>query len=239
MARDNPLHVPRLPRVKSHVIRSLAVLCALAGSVLLAAAPKTSLPKVRDARLDSVLHAVEERYNSAHTLTVHFTEEYEAGKRVRQTEWGVLELRKPGKMRWDYALPAGKLFLSDGKRFYLYNPSTQRVQITSARDADDMHAPLAFLLGRLNFYKEFTNFELHGEGSDVWIETDPNSATLPYSKVEFLIAPDSRIRRLRVTEDDLSILDFTFEDEKRNTPLPPERFVFQMPAGAEIDDSTQ
>jgi outer membrane lipoprotein carrier protein len=142
-------------------------------------------------------------------------------------------------MRWDYTSPAGKLFLSDGKRFYLYTPDTKKVQVTSARDVEDMHAPLAFLLGKLNFYKEFSGFELRGDGPDTWIETESNSATLPYSKVEFLVTPDSRIRRLRITEDDLSILDFTFDDEKRNPPLDAARFVFQMPKGAEIEDATQ
>jgi outer membrane lipoprotein carrier protein len=195
--------------------------------------------KVRDAKLDPLLHGVEQRYNHARTLSIHFTESYISGTRTEQSESGTLALRKPGRMRWDYATPPGKFFLSDGKRFYLYTPTTQRVEVTSVREMGDMHAPLAFLLGNLNFYKEFSGFSTHGEGADTWIAAEPNSATLPYTKVEFLVTPDSRIRRLRVTQDDLSILDFLFDDEKVNPPLDQNAFVFHLPSGAEIEDNSQ
>jgi len=214
------------------------LLCTLAFSVSVLAAAKRPLPP-RDARLDAVLHGVEQRYNGAKTLYLKFTETYSSGKRVRQTESGALELRKPGRMRWDYATPPGKLFLSDGKSFYLYTPSTQRAEKTAFRDTEDVHAPMAFLLGKLNFYREFSSFSLNPEGNDVWVAAEPNNPSLPYSKVEFLITPGSQIKRLRVTQDDLSILDFTFEDEKLNPVISPERFVFHLPPGAELEDTSR
>jgi outer membrane lipoprotein carrier protein len=214
------------------------VLVSLAIASLAFGRPSAPKPQ-RDPRLDTVLHAVEKRYNSAHTLTAKFTESYISGDKVRQTESGTLTLRKPGRMRWDYSSPAGKMFLSDGKRFYLYTPTTQRVEVTAATDTEDMHAPLAFLLGKLNFYKEFSGFELRGEGPDLWIDVDPNSPALPYSKVGFLVTPDSRIKRLRVTEDDLSVLDFTFDNEVLNARLDPGQFIFKLPAGAALEDNTR
>jgi outer membrane lipoprotein carrier protein len=217
---------------------NIAVICALAVSLSTASAASPPKP-VHDPKLDFVLHGVEQRYNSAKTLRLKFTESYEAGQRTRQTESGILELRKPGRMRWDYASPAGKMFLSDGKHFYLYTPGTGRVEVSSIRDTEDMHAPLAFLLGKLNFYKEFSGFELHGEGPDTWIAVEPTNQALPYEKVEFLVTPDSRIRRLRVTQDDLSILDFKFDEEQRNVSLDAGRFIFHAPPGAEIEDATK
>ena len=193
----------------------------------------------RDAKLDPLLHAVQDRYNKAQTLSLNFTETYIAGRRVRKTESGTLELRKPGRMRWDYSSPAGKLFLSDAKSFYLYDPATQRVEKTPVRGSEDLRAPLAFLLGKLNFYKEFGSFESRAEGADTWIEAEPESLKLPYSKIEFLVTPEARIRRLRVTSDDLSTLDFTFENEKLNSPQDPARFVFRLPAGAELVEVSQ
>jgi outer membrane lipoprotein carrier protein len=193
----------------------------------------------KDTTLDPLLHRVEQRYNKATTLVVHFTEEYEAGKRVRHSEAGTLELRKPGKMRWDYSEPAGKQFIADGKHFYLYTPGTNRAEVTPMRDSEDMRAPLAFLLGKLNFYKEFSGFVLRPDGNNVWIEAEPNSPAMPYSKVEFLVTSEARIGRLRVTGDDLSIMDFTFADEKLNAPVAPDRFVFHLPKGAELEDDSK
>jgi outer membrane lipoprotein carrier protein len=211
----------------------------LAALIAVCACPAFPAPKAVDAKLDTLLHGVEQRYNHAHTLSIRFTESYVAGTRTKQTESGMLQLRKPGRMRWDYAAPPGKFFLSDGKHFYLYTPTTKRVEVSSIRDTEDMHAPLAFLLGNLNFYKEFSGFSWYGDGPDMWVAAEPNSATLPYSKVEFLVTPESRIRRMRVTQDDLSILDFTFDDEKVNPPLDQKLFVFRLPVGAEIEDNSR
>ena len=197
------------------------------------------LAPAKDQKLDSLLHTVEQRYNKAKTLSLHFTESYSAGKRVRRTESGVLELRKPGKMRWNYTEPAGKIFLSDGKYFYLYKPDTNRVEKTRLKESEDLRAPLAFLLGKLNFYKEFSGFSSRREGDGTWIEARPNSAALPYSEVHFLVTPDGRINRLRVMNDDLSTLDFTFEQEVLNPPFDSARFNFQLPPGAEIVEGAE
>ena len=58
------------------------------------------------------------------TLQVSFTEQYTPAGRPQRTESGTLYLRKPGRMRCDYALPKGKLCVSDGTYLYVYTPPT-------------------------------------------------------------------------------------------------------------------
>jgi outer membrane lipoprotein carrier protein len=74
-------------------------------------------------------------------------------------------LRKPGRMRWDYSQPKGKLFISDGKFMWLYTPAENRAEKMKLQESDDMRAPLAFLLGKLNFQKEFRNLQARPEGA--------------------------------------------------------------------------
>jgi outer membrane lipoprotein carrier protein len=189
--------------------------------------------------LDSILHGVENRYNHAQSLRLNFTETYKAVRRAGQVESGVLTLRKPGKMRWEYSAPSGKLFISDGKDVYLYLPDAHRVEHSKFKESEDFRAPLAFLLGKLNFYKEFRSFNLRPDGENQWIEAIPNSENLPYSRVEFLISPDARILRLQVIGQDQSIIDFAFDQEKLNIPLDVKSFAFRTPAGAELVESEQ
>lgn len=184
--------------------------------------------------LDSTLKAVEKRYNSAQSLKLQFSETYAAPRRATHTESGTLSLRKPGRMRWDYSSPAGKLFLSDGKSVYLYTPETHRAERSKLKETEDMRAPLAFLLGKLNFWKEFKRFDLRQDSAGLWIDAVPNSDSLPYSKVEFLVTPQFQIGRLRVIGWDQSILDFTFRDEKLNAPLDAALFVFHPSPGTEV-----
>jgi len=189
--------------------------------------------------LDSVLHSVENRYNHAQSLRLTFTQSYKAQKRAAQVDSGVLTLRKPGKMRWEYTVPAGKLFVSDGKDVYLYLPDVKRAEHSKFKESDDLRAPLGFLLGKLNFYKEFRSFSMRPEGENTWVDAVPNSDTLPYSRVEFLIAPDAQIRRLKVIGQDESVMEFAFEQEKLNVPLDVKSFSFRVPAGTEVVEGEQ
>ena len=155
-------------------------------------------------------------------------------RRPGQTESGVLTLRKPGRMRWDYAKPAGKVFVSNGKRTSFYDPETNQVEVTGVKETEDMRAPLAFLLGKLNFYKEFRAFTLRADPEGTWIAADPNTDSLPYSRVEFLVAEDACIRKLRVFGQDRSILEFRFENEQLNVPVELKVFDYRAPVTAQV-----
>lgn len=187
-----------------------------------------------DADLKSVLRGVESRYNRAKTLRVTFSETFSGQGRPRQSESGQLVLRKPGRMRWDYTEPAGKLFLSDGKQVYLYSPDLKRVEKMPLKESEDMRAPMAFLLGKLEFEKEFRDISLRREGNDWVITGTAKSDRLPYSKVTMWIAPDYAIRKLVVNGQDYSVLAFQFDSEQVNVPVDDEMFRFRMPAGATL-----
>jgi outer membrane lipoprotein carrier protein len=185
------------------------------------------------------LKGVQERYNRAKTLQVLFSESYSVQQRMRKPESGMLYLRKPGRMRWDYQSPAGKLFLSDGKSAYLYTPATNRVEKMKLKESEDMRAPLAFLLGKLDFHKDFKDFQKRMEGEDTVLTAQPKSDKLPYSNVEFSVTPDHRIKRLVVKGQDQSVLSFTFDQERMNPSLGDNLFQFRMPAGAEFADLSE
>lgn len=186
------------------------------------------------ADVKATLEAVERRYNNARTLQVNFEETYLAPGRGKRTEAGVLYLRKPGRMRWDYTRPPGKLFLSDGKDVYLYTPYDKQVEKMKLKEADDLRAPLAFLLGRLNFDKEFEHISGQTEPTGIVVKAQAKSTKLPYKNVEFHITPDLRMDRIVIYGQDESVLQFEFSDEKLNPPLAESLFRFALPPGARM-----
>ena len=187
----------------------------------------------------ALLAGIEKRYNTAQTLQVSFTETYTVQGRKRPAESGELYLRKPGRMRWDYATPAGKLFLSDGKFLYYYSPATNRAEKMKLKETEDMRAPLAFLIGRLNFKEDFKEFRASEEKGAILVTAIPRSEKSPFTEVTFLAAPDFSIRRLVVTGADRSILEFEFVNERRNVAVEERQFRFRTPAGAEFVDLTR
>jgi outer membrane lipoprotein carrier protein len=184
----------------------------------------------------ALLAGIEKRYNSAQSLQVRFVETYTVQGRRRPPESGELYLRKPGRMRWDYASPAGKLFVSDGRFLYYYSPATNRAEKMKLKETEDMRAPLAFLIGRLSFQEDFKEFRTREETGGILVTAIPRSDKTPFIEVTFLAAPDFSIRRLTVTGADRSVLEFEFSNERRNVPVDDRQFRFAAPPGAEFVD---
>jgi len=193
-----------------------------------------------DTQLSNLLATVEARYNHARTLQVLFQEQYTRKGEPHRAEAGRLQLRKPGKMRWDYSQPQGKLFLSDGKYLYLYTPADNRAQRMKLKETDDMRAPLAFLLGKLHFQREFRNLQANPVVGTSWrITAEPKTDDLPYRAVEFVVAQDGRIQEVKVTSYDQAVLEFHFDQEKMDPPLSASLFQFQLPPGAQLTEGDQ
>jgi outer membrane lipoprotein carrier protein len=182
--------------------------------------------------MNRILKGIQDRYNHAKTLQVTFNETYTVQGRPRQTESGTLTLRKPGRMRWDYSTPPGKLFISDGKDVYLYTPDTKTVQKVDLKKSEDMRAPLAFLLGKLDFQKEFRDFEMKPEGAGFVISAKAKSDKLPYEAIQLTATPGFTITKMIITGQDQSVLAFNLADEKLNPSVNDSAFKFQMPSGA-------
>lgn len=193
--------------------------------------------KMADPEARRLLQGMEDRYNHVKTLQVSFSESYSVQGRSGKPESGTLYLRKPGKMRWDYSTPQGKLFVSDGKDVFLYTPTGNKVEKMKLKESDDMRAPLAFLLGKLEFDKDFQSFQAQKlPDGNTSFTAKPKLERLPYSKVEFVVAPGFEIRKLDVYGQDESVLTFVFTGEKLNPSISDRLFKFQTPAGAAFSD---
>jgi outer membrane lipoprotein carrier protein len=171
--------------------------------------------------LNALLKGIEQRYNHAKTLQVQFSEAYSVGGQARKSEAGVLTLRKPGRMRWDYTAPPGKLFLSDGKEVYLYTPESHRVEKTPLKETEDIA-------------KEFREFAVKPDGANYIVTAKAKTNKLPYERVEMTVTPDYQIQRLVINGQDQSILSFRFAEEKLNPAVEESQFKFQMPPGATL-----
>ena len=188
-----------------------------------------------DVDLPRLLKAIEGRYNSIKTLEMDFDLTYVSPSRVRRNEGGKLYLRKPGRMRWEYTKPEGKLYLSNGVDYWYYNPIARTAEKMKLKEAADMQAPMAFLLGKLDFQRDFSKFTVRQEGALVRITAEPkNPDKAPYREVSFLAAQDARIEQLTVRGQDASTMDFRFRNETRNPAQKDSLYVFTPPPGVEV-----
>jgi outer membrane lipoprotein carrier protein len=190
--------------------------------------------------LDKVLSAIELRYNRLATLKVDFEQTMRYLNRQKQVDRGTLFLRRPGKMRWEYTKPAGKLLVGDGDLVHFYNPRSNQVMRLRPSQTGDLRVPLSFLLGRLQFRRQFRDLRLAEiEGKSVVIG-EGRTGKEAYARVEFTYDPaDYELRHLKIYGQDESETTFGFSDETLNPLLEEAMFVFRAPPGAEIVDQTR
>jgi outer membrane lipoprotein carrier protein len=181
---------------------------------------------------------VDRHYNQLHSLKAGFTESYE-GLGMRRTESGTLLLLKPGRMRWDYSSPAGKLFLLDGKYAWFYGPGDPQVQRLAAKELDDLRSPLRFLLGHTELEKEMSNLALTlGSGGKFTLTGQPKGQDKRVDRMALTVTADGTIVGIEIEESDGALTRFLFTDEVQNAAIPAEEFRFTPPSGVPVVDAT-
>lgn len=180
---------------------------------------------------------VDRRYNQLHSLKAGFSESYE-GLGIRRTESGTLLLLKPGRMRWDYSSPAGKLFLLDGNYAWFYSRGDSQVQRIPAKELDDLRSPLRFLLGRTELEKELNNLTVAPAGQGhLALSGQPKGLEKRVSRLTLTVTAEGTITGLDIEEIDGALTRFSFTGELPNVPVPAETFHFTPPPGVPVVDA--
>ena len=226
--------VPWVPVSGSGKTIQALCLCLLAWVFPLAAQQQAqSAPDVH-----SVAQLVDNHYNKLHSLRASFIENY-AGLGLARSESGTLLLLKPGRMRWDYSLPAGKLFLIDGKYAWFYAQGSAQVQRIPAKQLDDLRSPLRFLLGHTQVEKELTGLRLATTPNGNYALTgQPKGQENRIRRVSLTVAPRTgAIVAIEIEEADGAVTSFAFTNEQTNVAIPESTFHFTPPPGIPIVDA--
>lgn len=222
---------PDTSRLSSVFRRRSAI---VAGFALLAAALYS---QQKPATAHDIAARVDRHYDQLHSLTAGFTESY-AGLGVERTESGELLLSKPGKMRWVYSSPAGKVFLLDGKFAWFYTPGDSQVQRIPAKELDDLRSPLRFMLGHTNLEKELSGLTLaSGSNGEFVLSGVPKGQENRVSKISLTVTQAGVITGIEVEETDGATTKFIFSNEQPDAVVAPRTFQFTPPPGVPVIDS--
>jgi len=191
----------------------------------------------------AIADRVDQRYNHMQTLQAQFTETY-SGAGMKRTESGTLELKKPGRMRWDYDQPRPKMFLTDGKTAWFYVPGERQVRRAPVKQIEDLRSPLRYLLGKTKLEKEFVGLAIATDvnpvnAGDIVLRGVPKGMQERVSQTLLEVTPEGLITRSVVEEFDGSVTEFRFLQQKENVQIGDQRFKFAPPAGVEVVQGTE
>jgi len=176
---------------------------------------------------------VDAHYNHLHSLTARFTERYR-GMGIDRTETGTLTLSKPGRMRWAYDAPSGKIFVLDGKNAVSYTPGDSQALRTPAKQLDDLRSPLRFLLGHTEIAKELDGLTLTLVSGGYTLSGVPKGMAQSVQSIGITVDAAGQILGMRIVQVDGAETSFVFTDIRENVATPDSEFEFTPPPGVTI-----
>jgi outer membrane lipoprotein carrier protein len=184
---------------------------------------------------DALIHKVDDHYNHLVSLRAHYSEHY-SGMGMDRSEEGMLLLKKPGRMRWSYATPVGKVFVLDGKFAWFYTPGDAQATRVPAKQLDDMRSPLRFLLGHTQLKKELDNLTVVPQASGYLISGVPKGMEQRVKLLTLGVTASGAIGSMRLEEIDGAVTEFSFSEMQENVTVKDTDFIFTPPAGVAVVD---
>jgi outer membrane lipoprotein carrier protein len=169
---------------------------------------------------------VQSYYEATRDLEARFQQTYTySGFGRRQVSSGILRVKKPGMMRWDYEQPTPKTIAVKGKRLVQYEPEERQAYVDEKFDASAMSAAVTFLLGKGDLAREFNlstgeagTLVLHPKDSDPRVES-----------IALTVGPSGEVTETRVTDGAGNVNEVKLTNVRRNPGLPEAAFDVKLP----------
>jgi outer membrane lipoprotein carrier protein len=183
---------------------------------------------------EDVARSVEARLRQPSGLRARFVQSYRSGMLGREVqERGILSLKRPGRMRWDYESPEKKTFVSDGSTFYFYVPADRQVIVREQKDATGVAGLL--LSGQGGLVEPFVPSVVPDAPAGlVRLRLVPRKPDPEIEELQLDVDPAFRVRAIEVLDPSGNRSRFEFDDLKENVGLKDDLFRFQVPRGVEV-----
>ncbi|TMB38110.1 MAG: outer membrane lipoprotein carrier protein LolA [Deltaproteobacteria bacterium] len=166
----------------------------------------------------------------------HYT--YVAIGRVEESE-GVVQVKKPGRVRWDYAKPDRRTLYIEDRTLWIWRPDEQEVQVKRDFGGEQLSSAFTFLWGKGNLLKDFSPRAVpapDGLPKGDALELTPIKAMPGIEKLLFVVARDGQVLASVVTNPQGDINQIVFTDAKIDQGLSDSLFHFAPPKGAYVQE---
>jgi outer membrane lipoprotein carrier protein len=185
------------------------------------------------ASAEPLARRIEERHQGFADLTARFTQTYRSGLLGREVlERGVLSLKRPGRMRWEYREPERKLFVLNGKTSYFYVPADRQVIVREETDVRSLTSLL--LAGRGDILARFAVTVEAETATGARLRLVPRDADPEVRQALLDVDASARIRALEFQDAQGNRSQFAFDDIRENVGLSDRMFEFEIPKGVEV-----
>ncbi len=211
---------------------------SIAGLALLLCATTGVRPATQGEAVVAV-RLLESRLNNIRGLVGRFTQTLESPALPGpQEEKGTFYLLRPGRMRWEYEEPAGKLAIADGERTHLYIPADRQLVVAPmAQEGSD--SGIAFLLRpNIDLLREFRVAwgDNPATGGRAPLVLTPKNGQKVFDQLILEVSDDHLIEAMTVVDPLGSTITYRFSDLRLVADLDASLFRFDPPPGTDVQE---
>ncbi len=190
-----------------------------------------------------VVHKLQSRYEKTADLQAEFTQKTKVeGFATPITSTGRLQIKRPGRLRWDYLDPNHEEIYVNQDDVKMYVPEHKQVLVGRLTQMSASQAPLQLLQGIAKLEQEFdvtpASGDARGAGGLPLINLVPKGdaqTVRPYQRIVLEVHPKtSYIKTLTLHELSGNVSTFEFAAIKANSGIPDSVFEFTVPQGVEV-----
>ena len=155
----------------------------------------------------------------------------EDGK-LSQTTNGALMLSRPGKFRWNYALPYPQEIIADGKNLWIHDVELEQVTVKPITEILTS-TPFALLTSETALRENFILEEIGNIKGLTWVRLRPLVVDTDFTGVE--IGLDNKAVKVMFLYDQFgqkTVIEF--KDVKTNHRIPTKAYQFKPPKGVDV-----
>lgn len=152
--------------------------------------------------------------------------------RVTQQASGKMAFARPGRFRWDYRAPYEQVIVGDGTKLWLYDADLEQVTVKPLGEVI-AGTPAALLAGDDAIEQYFKLRNAGESGGLEWLEATPKNRDTTFERIRMGFRGDVLV--------EMELLDFFGQRTTlklarfaRNPAIPPARFTFTPPKGADV-----
>ncbi len=185
-------------------------------------------------------HALEARLAAVRGLRARFTQTVDSPALAKPlVESGTVYILRPGRMRWEYSDPPGKLAIADGARTWLYLPEDRQV-IVAPMPTPGRDAGIGLLMAeRPDLLSAFTVGwgARAGRNGRPPLSLKPKSGDAPFDEVLVETDRSGFPERLTVLDPLGGRVTYRLEAIDFKPPEDPTLYAFTPPAGVEVREA--
>lgn len=181
--------------------------------------------------------SAEKRLNDAlaslDNLTADFKQTVlDEDKLIIQQSSGKVAIQRPGKFSWIYIEPYEQQIIADGKELWVYDVDLDQVTVKPMATGL-ASAPIMILMRDSNLAEEFNISEVGQRKFLYWVELEPKSRDIDYTKVYIGIA-DGVVKAMELRDKFGQSTQIVFENLRLNVVHNPKIFKFVPPEGVDV-----